>query len=282
MSSVLHDGAPNVGTAWVQDAFTQAELVLSSLKLATDFLAPGGTFVTKIFRSKDYNSLLYVFNQLFKKVEATKPPSSRNVSAEIFVVCTGYLAPKRIDPKLLSASHVFKDLEPVASSTSRLVSHDGDENEAPKASSSKLTPAAQNIFHPEKKRRKREGYEDGDYTLFHLVPIEEFVLGRSDPIKVLSEASKFDFATEQGKKCVLLRTIAYCLSDFLTIGTHRLSAMASTTADVLALCEDLKVLGKKDFKTLLRWRVAVREQVRRVPTIEEAELTGARHSWASM
>ncbi|KAJ7169983.1 FtsJ-domain-containing protein [Mycena filopes] len=222
---VLHDGAPNVGTAWIQDAYSQSELVLMSLKLAVDFLVKGGTFVTKVFRSADYNNLIWVFNQLFGKVEATKPPSSRNVSAEIFVVCRDFLAPKHIDPKFLDPKHVFKDL---AANT---------------ASGTDKGSAAQNIeanvFHPEKKRRKRDGYEDGDYTLFKSVPIAEFVRA-PDPITVLGTVNKMTFATEEEKEWY---------------------ALEMTTGDIKANCDDLKVLGKGDFKALLKWRLALREEL---------------------
>jgi AdoMet-dependent rRNA methyltransferase SPB1 len=230
--TVLHDGAPNVGTAWVQDAFSQAELVLQSMKLATEFLKEGGTFVTKVFRSKDYNPLLWVFKQLFTSVEATKPPSSRNVSAEIFVVCRGYKAPKHLDPKFLDSRHVFAELaDPTPN------------NEA-------------KVFNPEKKRRRREGYEEGDYTQHKEISVTEFI-NTTDPIAILGSYHKLSF--EQSP------------TGDLALAT--LERLEETTDEIRTCCEDLRVLGKKEFRNLLKWRLKVREKfgltVRRKPAQDE-------------
>ncbi|GLJ19030.1 hypothetical protein SUGI_0341430 [Cryptomeria japonica] len=46
---VLHDGSPDVGGAWSQEATTLASLVVDALRLAVVFLAPMGTFVSMIW-----------------------------------------------------------------------------------------------------------------------------------------------------------------------------------------------------------------------------------------
>ncbi|EJD03897.1 FtsJ-domain-containing protein [Fomitiporia mediterranea MF3/22] len=221
---VLHDGAPNVGTAWVQDAYSQSELVLMSLRLAVEFLIKGGTFVTKVFRSADYNNLIWVFNQLFGKVEVTKPPSSRNVSAEIFVVCRDFYAPKHIDPKFLDPKYAFKELTSSALSTDK---------------GATSINAHANVFMPEKKRRHRDGYAEGDYTLHKSMTAAEFIKC-PDPVSFLGSVNRIVFQSEEEKQW---------------------AALDITTPDIKANLEDLKVLGKGDFKALIKWRSALRTEL---------------------
>uniref|UniRef100_A0A6Q2XKC3 FtsJ RNA 2'-O-methyltransferase 3 n=1 Tax=Esox lucius TaxID=8010 RepID=A0A6Q2XKC3_ESOLU len=162
---VLNDGAPNVGANWQHDAFSQAHLTLMALKLACDFLAKGGTFVTKVFRSKDYQPLMWIFQQFFKKVQATKPQASRNESAEIFVICQGYLAPDKIDNKFFDPKHAFKEVEIQAKAIKDLV------------------PV---------KKPKAEGYTDGDLTLYHTFSTTAF-LKADNPVDFLSKANEITF-----------------------------------------------------------------------------------------
>ncbi len=216
--TVMHDGAPNVGLNWVQDAYTQSQLTLQSLKLAVEHLNVGGIFITKVFRSKDYNNLMWVFKQLFDKVEATKPPASRNVSAEIFVVCKGFKAPKKLDPRFLDPKHVFEEVEEAKTN-----------NEA-------------KVFNPELKRRSRQGYEEGDYTLFHPMPLLDWVRQEDDIISTLGSISMFQIDSDDSEWKILKK-------------------MKQTTTEFMECCKDLKVLGKKDFKMLIRWRKHARNEL---------------------
>ncbi|XP_034387180.1 pre-rRNA 2'-O-ribose RNA methyltransferase FTSJ3 [Cyclopterus lumpus] len=162
---VLNDGAPNVGANWQHDAFTQAHLTLMAMKLAAEFLTKGGTFVTKVFRSKDYQPLLWIFQQFFKKVQATKPQASRNESAEIFVVCQGFLAPDKIDSRFFDPKHAFKEVEVQAKTVKELI------------------PV---------KKPKAEGYKDGDLTLHYSFTVTSF-LKAENAVDFLDKASEITF-----------------------------------------------------------------------------------------
>ncbi|KAM8812918.1 pre-rRNA 2'-O-ribose RNA methyltransferase FTSJ3 [Rhynchonycteris naso] len=206
---VLNDGAPNVGASWVHDAYSQAHLTLMALRLACDFLARGGCFITKVFRSRDYQPLLWIFQQLFRRVQATKPQASRHESAEIFVVCQGFLAPDKIDNKFFDPKFAFKEVEVQAKTVTELVT---------------------------KKKPKAEGYAEGDLTLYHRTSVTDF-LHAANPVDFLSKASEISLDDEE------------------------LAQHPATTEDIKVCCQDIKVLGRKELRSLLNWRTKLRRYV---------------------
>ncbi|XP_058130235.1 pre-rRNA 2'-O-ribose RNA methyltransferase FTSJ3 [Anopheles ziemanni] len=206
---VLNDGAPNVGKNWLHDAYQQVCLTLSAVKLATQFLRPGGWFITKVFRSKDYNALIWVLKQLFRKVHATKPSASRKESAEIFVICQYYKAPDKIDPRFLDSKYVFEELDITPK----------DEN---------VTNILKELERKTAKKPKVEGYEGTDVR--KIVTATEF-LQNEKPLLLLSRITEIRFAKEDA-----------------AIANH-----PRTTSELKECCKDIKILGRKELKELLKW-----------------------------
>jgi AdoMet-dependent rRNA methyltransferase SPB1 len=219
---VVHDGAPNVGggSTWAKDAYVQNELVLHACKLACEFLSEGGTFVSKIFRSEDYMALTWVLKQFFKKVEVTKPIATREQSSEVFAVCTGYLAPKKIDPRIFDANYIFK-------------LHREQHGAQSGSSSNKVL----NVLHmKQNKRPGRDGYEDDQSLIHNKVATASQFLGDIDPNKVLAYFNqiKWDVDSQWAKE-------------------HEL-----TNDEISHLFDDLKILSKGDFTRLIRWHKKMR------------------------
>jgi 23S rRNA (uridine2552-2'-O)-methyltransferase len=61
-----------------------------ALDFALEVLAPGGTFVAKVFKGGTERSLLDLLKRSFEQVRHAKPPASRSESAETYVVAMGF------------------------------------------------------------------------------------------------------------------------------------------------------------------------------------------------
>jgi len=246
---VLCDGAPNVGASYDKDAYEQNEIALYSLRCATEHLKKDGTFVTKLYRSSDYSSYLWVAKALFRSCQAVKPSASRSQSAEIFLVCTGYLKPDVIDPRMLDPRSVFEQVDGAATGGG-----DARDTAGPLASTSTF-----NIFHKKynEQKRRRGGYDMSvlDATMRHVGSVSDFVSGEEDPIKILGTRTGLGFTCPscKGEDDEDVKAPApSCACRFYL--DHPL-----TTSEIKACLSDLKVLNRSDFKGLLTWRLKVGE-----------------------
>ena len=68
--------------------------IMTLVELAADFaikvLAPGGSFVTKVFQGGTEHELLGLLKQHFTTTQHAKPPASRTGSAETYLVAKGF------------------------------------------------------------------------------------------------------------------------------------------------------------------------------------------------
>lgn len=165
---------------------------------------------------------MWVFGQFFKKVHATKPAASRNESAEIFVVCQSYLAPDKFDPKFVDPKHVFSDVENL-----KIVNNKAVED-------------------PRKKKKNRQGYEDGVTMLFTEAKASEFITG-DNSIKILNQCNTIKI-------------------DKPWIENHK-----KTTTEIKECLKDLKVLSLKDLRSLKKWKDALKADLDKIAGDENEE-----------
>ncbi|KAI1036702.1 hypothetical protein LB503_003183 [Fusarium chuoi] len=146
----------------------------------------------------------------------------------------GFKAPKKLDPRLLDPAYVFAEVQ-----------GPNPNNEA-------------KVYNPEVKKRKRDGYEEGDYTQFKEMAASEFIQ-TTDPIAVLGSYNKLTFQQPPNGDVALAA----------------LDKLPETTDEVRNCCSDLRVLGRKDFKLLLKWRLKIRDifglKTPQPPTVEGSE-----------
>ncbi len=87
---VLSDmAAPTVGHTRT-DHLRIMGLAEAAAQFALDVLAPGGTFLCKVFQGGSERALLDLLKRHFAVVRHVKPPASRADSAELYVFATGF------------------------------------------------------------------------------------------------------------------------------------------------------------------------------------------------
>lgn len=83
---VVSDMAPNLSGHSTTDAARVAHLIELAVDFACQHLRPEGALVAKVFHGPGYDELVQLFRAHFQLVKPFKPRSSRDKSAETFLV----------------------------------------------------------------------------------------------------------------------------------------------------------------------------------------------------
>ena len=182
--------------------------------------------------------LMYVLKQLFESADLTKPDSSRETSAEIFVVCRGFKGQfSEIDPKMFDPEIVLSHKTVNETSMKQLVK-DLDYN-----------------------TRHRSGYDQSlNRTIIDCL---QFIISES-PILVLTTTSEiafdFDLVEDHRFKSVHQKLLTegfefngrsiQTMEDYM-----KLAALIkqNTDADMIQSLKDIKQLSKAQLQKLLTW-----------------------------
>jgi len=87
---VLSDLSPRISGAYATDHARSVDLVRAAWDLASRVLAPGGSFVAKVFDGDLVAGVEEELTLAFERVQRTKPPASREASSELYLVAQGY------------------------------------------------------------------------------------------------------------------------------------------------------------------------------------------------
>lgn len=87
---VISDMAPNMSGVTAVDQPKSMYLVELALDMARRVLAPGGSFVAKVFQGEGFDELFRDARGSFDKILTRKPKASRPRSREVYLVATGF------------------------------------------------------------------------------------------------------------------------------------------------------------------------------------------------
>jgi 23S rRNA (uridine2552-2'-O)-methyltransferase len=83
---VLSDMAPNMSGMGAVDQPRAMYLAELALDFAEQWLAPGGSFVVKVFHGEGFDNYVKKTRSMFEKVQVRKPSASRPRSREVYVL----------------------------------------------------------------------------------------------------------------------------------------------------------------------------------------------------